>query len=502
MKRFRAAPVLSDYPPSPPGTVLSSASGASQPNSASRSLFLHAGLHRSRTVVLVPWAISLLIVFALTLAMPRAALSGQITINVHGLPPTAAALLALSGEKTTFVDSIKSDALGMFHFSLGAKHHPGLYRLAFGKRAEIEFVHENEDVEITTDTRGIIDSLKVVRSQSNSVYYTFRRLNQGYKTKSELLQLVLARYPRDDAYYVATLRAASDLQADYFARVRTDAGSSSFTSRYIRSARLPVVDLAEPPEKQLAYLKAHALDHVDFTDESLVHSDLFTSKAIEYLTYYREPRLPRELLAKEFNTAADSILNRAKVNPTIYRQITEYLISGFKQYGFEECINHILDNYVIKDDLCLDESGTTIQKMIDQKKQLRPGVRAPEITLPDTSGRPVSLTQIASERTIVLFYSTTCPHCQSVIPRLSALANGKSSTLRVLAVSLDSSVAAWRGYVTMQSLEWIHVIEAGGWSGTAAKDYFVYATPTMILLDRDKTVIGVPMTLGELQKLL
>jgi hypothetical protein len=93
---------------------------------------------------------------------------------------------------------------------------------------------------------------------------------------------------------------------------------------------LPVV----PPEitfdDQLTFLKTYALDNVNFYDDGLVHSDAFTSKTIEYLTYYRNPQLPLGLLEKEFMSAVDSILNKAKVNEIVYQHIVEYLIDGFK----------------------------------------------------------------------------------------------------------------------------------------------------------------------------
>jgi peroxiredoxin len=234
-----------------------------------------------------------------------------------------------------------------------------------------------------------------------------------------------------------------------------------------------------------------------------MQSDLFTGKAIEYLMYYRNPQLPKELLAKEFNSAVDSILNRAKANQAVYKHITGYLIDGFKQFGFEECINYILENYVIKDDLCLEGSGNTIQRMIDQRKRLAAGTLAPGIVLPDTSGAPVSLKEMKGEKTLVLFYSTACPHCQRMIPRISEIVRHEAEgRLAVLAVSLDESRADWLQFVAANKLSWRNVNDPAGWGGRAAADYCIYATPTMILLDREKRIIARPLTPEDLQKLL
>ena len=41
-----------------------------------------------------------------------------------------------------------------------------------------------------------------------------------------------------------------------------------------------------------------------------------------------------------------------------------------------------------------------------------------------------------------------------------------------------------------------------GWEGKAATDYFIYATPTMFLIDNEKKIIGKPITIEEVKNLL
>jgi thiol-disulfide isomerase/thioredoxin len=432
------------------------------------------------------------------------AVSQQINITVNNLGTGRAYLSTLSGEKILPIDSVTSKGNGGLPFNLSPQRKTGIYRLSFDRNKWIDFINDGEDVAIATDTNAIVDGINVIQSESNRLYYSFLKLNKQYKTKSELLQLVLARYPHDDPYYRTTQTTVTQLQKEYsgFVRSASTANPTSFVARYIRSSHLPMVNFNEPFDKQLNYLKAHALDNVDFSDDGLIYSDLFTNKTIEYLTYYRNPQLPKELLEKEFMVAVDTILNKAKVNQVVYKHITEYLIDGFKKFSFEQCISYILDNYVIKDDLCLDEgSGSTIHRMIDQKKYLPVGAAAPDITLPDTSGNPVSLMTMAAEKILVVFYSTSCPHCQTMIPRLSEIAKGrKGSELKVLAISLDGSRAEWLSFIRSNSLTWTNVNEVRGWQGRSTMNYFVYATPTMILVNKERKVIAKPLTIEELQK--
>ncbi len=134
-------------------------------------------------------------------------------------------------------------------------------------------------------------------------------LNKNYKTKSELLFLILNNYPDNDNYHQTTKETLVKLQEEYlyFVNITAQSKPGSFISKYVLSAQLPVIDADLRGKDQLNYLKSFALDKVDFTNDELIYSDVFTNKAIEYLSYYRNPQLPMELLEKEFEIAIDSI---------------------------------------------------------------------------------------------------------------------------------------------------------------------------------------------------
>lgn len=447
----------------------------------------------------------IIIALALVSLPLLSAASQTIDITVRRVPSRAALLSSLSGEKSLRIDSVYGDPGGRFVYQTGDRlPRPGLYRMTFDRNRWVDFIADGEDVRMSTDASNIVDSMTVGSSEGNRLYYDFVRLNREYKTKSEILHLVLARYPAGDVYYEATRARLGQLQAEYrkFVDVTSQAKPESFAARYVRSAQLPVVEGALSLEQQIEFLKSHGLDHVDFTDEGLVYSDLFTSKSIEYLTYYRNPQFPKELLEKEFMKAVDSLLGRARVNVPVYQHVTEYLLEGFRNFGFEKCIDYILENYVIKDDLCLDESsGSTVQRMVEQKKLLAPGSVVPAIVMPDTSGTVVDVSRLGSGLKFIVFYSSGCPHCRTVLPELRDLYTARAgNTIEVVGVSLDSDRGEWTGFIRENDLSWISLSDLRGWGGETARKYFIYATPTMVVIDGEGRVVGVPGTVEEARK--
>ena len=234
----------------------------------------------------------------------------------------------------------------------------------------------------------------MINSAASKLYYEFVKHSKDYKAKSELLQLIVARYPEEDNYYQATKEKLIQVQEEYlyFVNVSAQANPNSFIARYVRSAQLPVVDHDIPADKYLVYLKTHALDNINFYDDGLIYSDAFANKSIEYLSYYRNPQLPLELLEKEFMSAVDTILSKAKVSEIVSTHLVEYVLDGFKKFGFDNVINYIVENYVIKDDLCLDQKlSDSIDRRIQQSKYFKVESTVPNIMLPDSSGSIIDL---------------------------------------------------------------------------------------------------------------
>lgn len=430
----------------------------------------------------------------------------QIEIQIEGVTGGNANLYELRGENIFLRDSISSDGNGLFTFTLDrAKYQIGFHRLKVSQNKWVDFLNDGKDVSLKTSLSSILDSMLIINSESNQIYYSFVKLNKQYKTKSEILIMVLSRFPKDDEYYQSTKLRLFRLQQEYqeFVSGASQKNSKAYISEYLQTVQLPILDMNISIEKQLEYLKAHALDNINFNAADLTYSDAFVNKSIEYLTYYSNPKLPKELLEKEFIKATDSLLNRARVNQIVYQHIVNYLINGFKQFGFDKILDYIVDNYVIKDDLCLDgKTENLIKRRIDQAKIFKIGALVPNIILPDSSGRSYDLSQEKAGKVLLVFYASWCPHCREILPKINELYQKQGNiNIQVVAISLDSKREDWLNFLRGNTLSFANISDLKGWDSPVSTQYLLYATPTMFLIDNDKKIIAKPTTFEEVKEL-
>ncbi len=128
---------------------------------------------------------------------------------------------------------------------------------------------------------------------------------------------------------------------------------------------------------------------------------------------------------------------------------------------------------------------------------------APNIILPGIDGKIVDLEKITANKLLIVFYASWCPHCKDLMPELNNLyRNQKEKKFEVMAISLDDKKDDWLNFIKNNNLNWVNVSDLKGWRSKAASDYFIYATPTMFLLDSERKILGKPLTIDELKQLL
>ena len=138
-----------------------------------------------------------------------------------------------------------------------------------------------------------------------------------------------------------------------------------------------------------------------------------------------------------------------------------------------------------------------VQAALDKALALQPGQPAPDFTLHDLDGQPVSLSQFKGQVVFIDFWASWCGPCISNLPDLHKVQEKVAAQPVVfINLSLDEDEADWREAIAEHEIEGVH-LRADGWSADVAKAYSINAIPSYYLVDSQGLIVERLMSVGD-----
>jgi thiol-disulfide isomerase/thioredoxin len=113
------------------------------------------------------------------------------------------------------------------------------------------------------------------------------------------------------------------------------------------------------------------------------------------------------------------------------------------------------------------------------------GRTAPNFTVPDLSGRKVSLDQYRGRVVILDFWATWCGPCRMSMPVLEQLQQQYSKNLALLAINIEEPPELVKNYVQRQKISSTVLLDQDGKIG---RTYHSDSIPMQVLIDKDGVI--------------
>lgn len=436
----------------------------------------------------------------------------QVKIHVTGLPANSQpVLLSIYNGNTYLLDSLpqvkdstilyrvpENTPTGMLRAVLGLSTYA---RYSNGQPTVVNFLFSGEDVELALDFEKPDQTVQVIRSKENQIYFDFLRSDFTFLRKLGMLEQVILNYPDKDDFYKMALDYYKkyQIQREKFIDKTYNQNKNSLAGKIIKTKKLPFTEGNMSPATRDSIFRTGFLNTMEFNDTTLLYTDVYTDKVMQFIQMFvnrkASPRENEDNIIK----ALDVLVPHLDANPNIQQHLLQFLITGFEVSKLENVLAHISSNYLQQ----CGGSQAVIERRLAGYQKMAIGKIVPDFTVMDIQNNPVNLYNLLAPYRLIIFWHTECSHCQVLMNELPELAGQdffKKHQVKIIGISIDSNREAWEKFTADHPLDWVNAHIDGGFDNEISAAYNLFATPSMFLIDANNTIIAKPTTIGELKK--
>ena len=237
-------------------------------------------------------------------------------------------------------------------------------------------------------------------------------------------------------------------------------------------------------------------DEVDFSDTTLVSSKAFSDKMVSYFYSFTdgdEQRFDSLSIA-----GLGVLLNKAKVNMSVYEHVLEFALNGYASMGRDAVTDYLLNYPQLAEGEITMEEGIRLDSITEPYQKVKVGAQAPVFKGTTIDGKSYCLYDSQASHIIIVFWSTDCEYCHEFLTQIRKHLDLKSDFELVtfaLAEDKDDVVKT----VKKMRLPGYHFYDELRWDSKAFLDYHITSTPTVFVLDENKTIVCKPYDWLELK---
>jgi len=413
-------------------------------------------------------------------------------------------LEGFNGLKTYPISSTKIDEKGNFKLNY-FKADYGVGYLLSADEKPLFVILSGENLEIVGDALSYTETIKVTKGQENQ---WFEQYAKEHPRREQALSawLYLDRLYAEDALFSKQKKSESAIKKEQ-ARIKSEDAAfltampaDSYVRWYLPVRKLvsSVSTLAQyRPEEVPGAIEAFR--NLDYTDPRLYQSGLFKDAIEAHFWLIENSGGSLAEVYAAMNVSIDAMMLRLVSNDKVLNEVTNHLFFVLERQSLFEASEYLALK-VLGDERCTLDSD--FKKQLETYRRMKVGNTAPDIvfdpTLFASQGRVIrALSDLESAYTLVVFGASWCPKCMEELPQIvSQHAKWQSKGVEVVFVALEDDRAAFEGFV--QSFPFASYCDAKKWDGGIVQDYFVFATPTMFLLDRKREIVLRPQSVKQM----
>jgi thiol-disulfide isomerase/thioredoxin len=239
---------------------------------------------------------------------------------------------------------------------------------------------------------------------------------------------------------------------------------------------------------------------LDYTDPRLYKSGLFKDAIESHFWLLENSGKSLDSVFIEMKLSIDAMMKNLIKNEKKLNEVTDYLFDLLERHSLFQASEYLALK-VLSETSCTINSD--LAKQLETYRAMKKGNLAPNINFGNSTylnGMKQtmfsSLKDLTTPYTLVVFGASWCPKCMEELPKLiQNYVKWRNLGLEVVYISLDTETALFEQAV--KSYPFFAYCDFKKWESPAAKDYYVFGTPTFYLLNNKREIILRPNSISQ-----
>lgn len=473
-------------------------------------------------------------------------------VLVAGFSSAQTLKFKIKGQKDTTINLVKYFGKGLYYADTaeikngivqfdGAKQKPGILALYIPGQSMLEFIYNNEDINIEATAPDMLNTATVKTSEENKVFFPYIQFLNEKRGNAKRWQEQRADHEEGSDMYEQLTKQIDQAtaQVEEYQLNLIKEHPNMFLSKVVKmSMDIKIPDAPVDAEGniidstwQFKYFREHYFDNIDFSDDRLVSTPVFHNKFSHFFS--------KSMMVQHWDTVlyyAFDLCDQMDKKSDMFQYAVTYITSTFEKskiMGMDKVFVMMGERYYC----AKDEKGDPIAhwmpedkleelcERVSKQRRLVMGEVPPNLVLLDsTNGNWENLYKTDAEYTILYFWDPQCGHCKKITPKLGELYDKKwkDRDVEVFAVgkAIGEDFDKWKAFIQTNNLDFINVAVTDSLYTVAKQDarqlmayttleslnyqqtYDIYASPTVFVLDKDKKIIGKKLTISQLEDLI
>lgn len=413
-------------------------------------------------------------------------------------------LVGFTGFDIYTIDTVTANEKGLFNFSYGEEEY-GMGYLVAEANKPLFIILSGETIKLTGDAFALAETIEILEGMENQIFEQYATEHPRREQVLSAWEYLEKIYSKDSFFTLQQLPKQAIVNEKQRIKVEDSLFLASLDPGTYVSYYLPLRKLVSSVPTIAQYrteeipITISAFRQLNYTDPRLHKSGLLKDVIESHFWLIENSGCSLDSIYIEMNKSIDRMVENLIADEKKLNEITEYLFKLLEKRSLFKASEYL----ALK---LLNEKSCTINNDFSARleiyRAMKVGNTAPDIDLhnnkPFLNNTVNKLSDIKSEYTLLVFGSSWCPQCAEEAPKIiNYYPKWRDYGLEVIFISLDTNKEEYALFT--KGFPFISSCDFKKWETKAVKDYHVFSTPTLFLLDSNRTIILRPISIEHVE---